>query len=108
MANTFKNYPLALDGTLQTVYTVAASTTAIVIGMRVSNKDGVNSATCDLYADIGGTDFNYLGQDTPIPAGSSLNALAGEKLVLETGDKIEAQASVTGDLDIILSVLEIT
>ena len=108
MAAAFKRYPLALDGTLQTVYTCPASTEAIVIGFRLANKDGVNTVYADVYIDNGGTNYNYAGQDTPIPPGSALNVLDGEKIVLNATDKIEVQAAAAGDIDAYISILELS
>ena len=108
MASTFKNAPIQLTTTQQTIYTCPALTSVVVIGCRVANKDGVNSANVDLVVTISSVDYYYGGADTPIPPGSALNVLAGEKLVLEAGDSIKATASANGDLDAIVSVLELT
>lgn len=108
MPAAFKRYPVACDGTLQTVYTCPADTEAIVIGFRLANKDGANTVYVDIYIDNAATDYNYGGQDTPIPAGAALNVLGGEKIVLNATDKIEVQASATGDIDGYVSVLELT
>jgi len=108
MPAAFKRYPIACDGTLQTIYTCPASTETIVIGFRLANKDGVNTAYVDVYIDNSGTDYNYSGQDTPIPPGSALNVLGGDKVVLNATDKIEVQAAAAGDIDGYISVLELT
>jgi len=44
--------------------------------------------------------------NAPIPAGSSLELLAGNKVVLEDTDEIKLTAS--GSTDIALSIMEIT
>ena len=46
MANTFKVFTIAdvaIDsGTFSTIYTVAGSTTGIVLGLNICNKDGID------------------------------------------------------------------
>ena len=44
--------------------------------------------------------------NAPIPAGSSLEMLSGNKVVLETTDEIKVTA--TGATDVALSIMEIT
>lgn len=108
MANTFKNYPTADIGVAaSTVYTVPASTTAIIIGLWVSNILA-NSITVDVYVTIGGVDY-YLVKAAPIPVGGALLPIgAGSKNVLETGDALKIAASEATAADAVLSCLEIT
>lgn len=106
MANTFKRVRAELTTTLATIYTVPASTTTIVIGAQIANKDGVNSVDVDLvFSD--GTDAYISGKDTPLPAKNNFGPLHG-KAVLETGDTVKGKASANGDADLWLSILEIT
>ena len=44
--------------------------------------------------------------DAPIPAGSSLELLAGNKVVMETTDTLSVTG--TGATDVCLSIMEIT
>ena len=44
--------------------------------------------------------------DAPIPAGSSLELLAGNKIVMETTDVLKVTASAA--TDVVLSIMEIT
>ena len=55
-----------------------------------------------------GSTKRIIGVDTPLPVGSSLSALSGDKLILETGEILEAKASANTQADIIVSVLEIS
>ena len=115
MANTFKLTTNAgLTTALVDQYTVPASTTSIIVGMSVSNTSA-SSITMDVKivsttADNGRTGSNegsYLVKGAPVPSGSSLEIMAGNKLVLETTDKIQALASTTGVADILISYMEI-
>jgi len=50
MANTFKNAYLDITNSAQTIYTAPASTTSIVLTLRITNVDGTNNDT--ITADV--------------------------------------------------------
>lgn len=108
MAQTFKNARAVLADTATTVYTCPAGTTAIVIGCQVTNVD---VATVDLqlwWTDSSDTDaITYLGYDISIPTESSYEPIGG-KLVLEAGDVVKGLSSVASDLEVSLSILELS
>ena len=107
MPNTFKNVLYNVTSTLATFYTAPSSAggVAIVIGCQATNKTG-GTVALDLIASDGSNPQPLLN-DLSIPVGASADCLAG-KLVLEQNDVLRAQCSVTGDVAIVLSVLEIT
>jgi hypothetical protein len=109
MANTFKNKTLdGLTSYADLIPAVASSTTVVVLSMRATNVDGSSSADIDVqFVDSDGSTDSMLASTIPVPADSSLELVAG-KLVLETGDKIQAKASATGDIEFFVSYLEIT
>jgi len=113
MANTFKLKTNAgLTTSLVDQYTVPSATTAIIVGMSVANTSA-NSITVDvkIVSDTSDTETNenaYLVKSAPVPSGSSLEIMSGNKLVLQTTDKIQALASTTGVADILISLMEIT
>ena len=86
MANTFKLKTKANVGvTTVGIYTAPAATTTVVIGITLSNTSGsgVNvgvavSRTSDTQDDVS------LLKNAPIPQGSSLEFMGGNKVVLET------------------------
>ena len=99
MANTFKVVTFAAEpasaGTAYKMYTVAGSTTTVVLGLVLTNiHSSAVTAEVELVSDTGsrggannvtnGTSF--LVKDVNIPAGSSLEVLTGGKVVLETTD----------------------
>jgi len=109
MAETFKNFKLALGTSSATAYTCPAATTAIVLLLQVSNIDGVNEADATVtWTDSSDGDASTaLVSTVPIPAGSSLGVLSG-KLVLEAGDTIAGLASAASDLVLSGSVVEMS
>ena len=114
MANTFKlKTKSGVNGAaLSTVYTVPSSTTSVIIGLTISNIKG-QSITTDaqiVTASSSGenADDVYIIKDAPLPAGSSLEVMAGNKIVLQTTDKIQVKGSVADAVDATLSIMEIT
>jgi hypothetical protein len=92
-----------------------ASGTTIILGLILGNTTTSQvTATVTLTSDTGNrTNANDESNDTvelitnaPIPAGSSLELLAGNKVVLEATDSISVTA--TGATDVALSYMEIT
>ena len=113
MANTFKLKTKAgIDASLVTIYTVPANTTTVIIGLTISNIKG-SSVTSDaqiVTASSSGenADDVYLVKDIPLPTGSSIEIMSGNKIVLEAGDVVKVRGSVTNAIDALLSVMEIT
>ena len=50
----------------------------------------------------------FLVKDAPVPVGSSLELLSGNKVVLETTDKIQIDCSVADKVSVTMSIMEIT
>ena len=102
MANTFKNYTGASIGTSpSTVYTVPASTTAVIIGLNLANRTA-SSVTVDVQ--LGST---YIVKAAPVPTGSALSVLDG-KIIAETTETIVITSDTASSIDAIVSVLEQT
>jgi hypothetical protein len=101
MASVFKNeLASCVDATATTAYTIPASTTSIIIGANLANT-GAADITVDVA--MGG---KYIVKGVTIPVASALSVLDG-KIVAESGQSVAVQSSsATGDVDIILSVLE--
>ena len=110
MANTFKLKTKAGVTTLATVYTVPASTTAIVIGLVIGNTTGsAITSTITVSSDTSDTETNAdveLLTTGAIPAYSSIDVLSGSKLVLQTTDLLKVTG--TAAVDVALSIMEIT
>ena len=116
MANDFKRICTPSIGTsLTTIYGVpaGAGSTAlesIVIGITMANKT-TSGVTADIFIDNeDGSNDVYIVKNATIPAGSSLEVMSGNKLVLmndgTNADNLEALASATSSVDVTVSVLE--
>ena len=110
MANTFKLKTKAGVTTLATVYTVPGSTTAIVLGLMIGNTtSSAITSTVTVSSDTSDTETNAdveLITTAPIPGNSSLEIMAGNKIVLQTTDLFKVYG--TGAVDVCLSIMEIT
>ena len=115
MANTFKTVTKAGVTTVDTIYTVAGSTTTVVLGLILGNTTTSQvTATVTLSSDTAARAGNNdeanqdveLITNAPIPAGSSLEMLSGNKVVMETTDILKVTSS--GATDVALSIMEIT
>ena len=74
----------------------------------ISNVDGTNAADVYVdYYDSSTTTAKALAHTISVPADSAFNPIGG-KLVLEAGDQLRAWAGAASDLEIVVSVLEIT
>ena len=121
MANTFKVVTFAAEpasaGTPYKMYTVAGSTTTVVLGLILTNIH-TSSVTVEVElvsdtANRGGANnvtngTSFLVQNVSIPSGSSLELLTGGKVVLETTDEIKIDCSVADKVSGSLSIMEIT
>ena len=113
MANTFKLKSKAgIDTSLATVYTVPSSTTAVIIGLTIANIKGASvTADAKVISDTSDTETNadvYIAKDIPLPSGSSVEVMAGNKIVLKATDAIQVKGSVADAVDATLSIMEIT
>lgn len=116
MANTFKvktNGAMpAAAGTADTIYTVPASTSTIIIGLTLCNINTTAvTASVKIESNTVDTETNEnvdLVKDIPIPVGSSVEILSGGKYVLQATDVLKIDCSVSAKIDATLSILEIT
>jgi len=110
MANTFKNANLDVTSSEQTLYTCPASTTAIVISLRITNVDGSNTDNIKAeWVDSDGTTKAYLAYEVDVPFDSILELAGESKIVLEASDSIKLTGgAASGDLEAFASILEIT
>mgnify|MGYP003109072768 CR=1 FL=1 len=115
MANTFKTVTKAGVTSADVIYTVAGSTTTVILGLILGNTTTSQiTATVTLESDTSNraganNEANQnveLVTNAPIPAGSSLEMLAGNKVVMETTDVLKVTGS--GATDVVLSIMEIT
>ena len=115
MANTFKLITKAGVTSADVIYTVAGSTTTVILGLMIGNTTSSSvNATVTIETDTGNRSGNNdeanqnveLLTTTAIPGNSTLELLGGNKVVMETTDVLKVTG--TGAVDVALSVMEIT
>lgn len=119
MANDFKRFVVngattSTGASADALYTTPAGAgssalESIIIGITLSNTT-TTGVTASVFLDgYDGTDVHVI-KDATIPAGSSLEIMAGNKIVVQNngtaGDVIRVSASSGSSLDAVLSVLE--
>jgi len=118
MANTFKlitrDVAPAVAGTPETLYTVQSGSRVIILGMTLANVHTAQVlGTVQLVSTTtqSGQTQNttaHIVKNIPVPVGSSVEIMSGNKIVLNTGDVIKIDASVADKLSITMSYMEIT
>ena len=109
MANTFKlksknNIGVSTVG----ISTVPASPTTVIIGVTAANVSGQGiNVGIGISRGANGDDINIL-KNVPIPQGSSLEIMQGNKIVVEAADTVTAKSDVNSTLDVALTIMEIT
>ena len=99
------------------MYTVAGSTTTVVLGLILTN---IHTSAVTVEVELVSTTANrggannvsngtsFLVKDVSIPSGSSLELLTGGKVVLETTDYLNIDCSIADKVSGSLSIMEIT
>ena len=109
MANTFKlksknNIGVSTVG----IYTVPGATTTVIICVTCTNVSGQGiNVGIGISRATNGDDINIL-KNVPIPQGSALEIMQGNKIVVEAVDTVTALSDVNNSLDVALTIMEIT
>jgi hypothetical protein len=118
MANDFKRFTVSsvntsVGASASAVYTVPSSGSAmesIVIGITLANKTSTGVTASVFLDNFSGSNDVYIVKDATIPAGSSLEVMSGNKIVLQNsgsaGDVVRVSSGTATAIDATLSVLE--
>lgn len=118
MANTFKlitrDVAPAVAGTPETLYTVQSGSRIIILGLTLSNVHTAQVlGTVQIVSTTTQTGQTqnttaHLIKNVPVPVGSSVEIMSGNKIVMNTGDIVKIDCSVADKLSVIMSYMEIT
>jgi len=110
MANTFKNASLqnVSNSSYDTLYTAPAATTTVILGVALCNKSASGIVASLRFTDNSGSTNTMVLNEVNIPGDTTLEVLAGQKYILETGDSLALQAGSASALDVTLGIMEIT
>jgi len=120
MANDFKRFAKPSVGTstgasADAVYTVpaGAGSTAlesIVIGITLANKSSTGVTASVFLDNEDGSNDVFIVKDATVPAGSSLEVMSGNKIVVQNdgsnADVIRVSCNTGSSLDALITVLE--
>ena len=120
MANDFKRFAKPSVGTstgasADAVYTVpaGAGSTAlesIIIGITLANKTSTGVTASVFLDNEDGSNDVYIVKDATVPAGSSLEVMSGNKIVVQNdgsnADVVRVSCNTGSSLDALITVLE--
>jgi len=120
MANDFKRFAKPSVGTstgasADAVYTVPAGAgssalESIIIGITLANKTSTGVTASVFLDNEDGSNDVFIVKDATIPAGSSLEVMAGNKIVVQNdgsnADVVRVSCSAGSSLDALITVLE--
>ena len=104
MANDFKNAQAVGVTSVTTIYTAPAAKTSILLELDIANTTtNVIEADVEIFDTSASTDA-YLVKLAPVPAGGTLQVVAGQKIILEATDIVKVTA--TAAVDVVAAILE--
>ena len=120
MANDFKRFAKPSVGTstgasADAVYTVPAGAgssalESIIIGITLANKTSTGVTASVFLDNEDGSNDVFIVKDATVPAGSSLEVMAGNKIVVQNdgsnADVVRVSCSTGSSLDALITVLE--
>ena len=104
MANDFKNAQAVGVTSVTTIYTAPAAKTSILLELDIANTaNNVVEASVEIFDTSASTDA-FLVKNAPVPAGGTLQVVAGQKIILEATDIVKVSA--TAAVDVVAAILE--
>ena len=104
MANDFKNAQAVGVTSVTTIYTAPAAKTSILLELDIANTvQNVVEASVEIF-DTSASTGAFLVKNAPVPAGGTLQVVAGQKVILEATDIVKVTA--TGAVDVVAAILE--
>tara|TARA_R100000234_G_scaffold89060_2_gene57414 strand:- start:18 stop:359 length:342 start_codon:yes stop_codon:yes gene_type:complete len=111
MANTFRLVNNAVmptsAGSPDALYTAGSGKTAIVLGLTLANVHTSQVTATVTVTDTTASITSHIVKDIPIPVGSSIEIMSGNKIVVEATDIIKVDCSVADKVSATLSIMEI-
>ena len=104
MANDFKNAQAVGVTSVTTIYTAPAAKTSILLELDIANTtQNVVESSVEIFDTSASTDA-FLVKNAPVPAGGTLQVVAGQNVILEATDIVKVTA--TGAVDVVAAILE--
>jgi hypothetical protein len=103
--NKFRLLTKTLDSGSNLIYSSSLDIATIILSSQITNISSSNQAVSVAVQKSGSTALSTLMNNGVVPPNESLNPFAG-KFVLEKYDGLYMTTSVSGSLEVVLSVLE--
>ena len=104
MAQDFESNGAQITNSNTTIFT--SNSDDAVVGLRLANIL-TTAVTVSIFVSEGGSTTRYLVKDLSIPPASSVELIqGGAKVVLQSGDSVEALSDTASAVDCILSVVD--
>ena len=108
MANNFKLKTKASVGvTTENIYVTPSNATTTIIGITLCNTSGSGINVGVGITRASSDDVSIL-KNVPIPQGSTLEFMQGNKLTIEGTDTLTVNSDTNSSLDVALTILEMT
>ena len=112
MANTFRLINNAImpssSGTPVALYTAGSGKTTIILGLTLANVHTSQvTASVTVIDSSNSNETSHVIKDVPIPVGSSIEIMSGNKIVVEAGDSVKVDCSVADKVSATMSIMEI-
>jgi len=108
MANTYKLKTKTNIGiTTVGIYTVPAATTTIIIGIALANISGTGVNVGVGITRVSAESIKLM-KNVPIPQGSTLEFMGGNKMILEATDTLTIISDTVSSIDASVSIMEMT
>ena len=89
------------------VYTVPAATTTIIIGIALANVSGTGVNVGVGITRVSADNISLM-KNVPIPQGSTLEFMGGNKMILEATDTLTIISDTVSSIDVSVSIMEMT
>ena len=91
-----------------TLNEIAYNILNLVRGGRSSNNEHISTSQITVDVKLNAGTMVFLAKGIPIPASSSFEYMAGNKIVLESGHSLIVKSATANSLDTVASIMEIT
>ena len=89
------------------IYTVPAATTTIIIGIALANVSGTGVNVGVGITRVSADNISLM-KNVPIPQGSTLEFMGGNKMILEATDTLTIISDTVSSIDVSVSIMEMT
>ncbi len=96
-----------IGNTYETLYTAPPGKDSYIIELDIASNGNTGVQTTVRVHDVSEGVAAHIVKSAPVPVGSALQVIDGQKIVLEEGDYIEVVCDTTGEtIDAVMSLVE--